>query len=301
MAKRELSGSVGNRGRNAKADVTTVQDLLNEYILEGRLGDISILDESTAAAGSDTEKAIRLFQTRVMKVPPTGLVRGSTDDVFLSLCIPPKDVGALGLVRSYVAQWLREPPPHRKMPGDLWLAALESLAEHASHPRLRRYSMLTLVDFRFSRRCPRLWIVDLLEQYVHMYTYVAHGRGKDENSGSKREEALFNFHEPYSSKPGAYIATWQDSVKAGQTDANKALGRRGPAVRLQGLDESNRRAADIGILFHGAWYVKPEQGKIGNSRGCFATSFKDNLRIVELIQGGSFVYAYAGEAYRTAC
>ena len=297
MANHKLSGSVGNRGRNARADVTIVQDLLNEYILEGRLGEISILDDPSAGAGSDTEQAIRLFQTRVMKVPPTGLIRGSTDDVFLSLCIPPKDSGVLSLVHAHVMQWLKCPPPHCKMPGDLWIAALQSLGEHASHPRLKRYSRMTLIDFRMSRRCPRLWVVDLLDQYVHMYTYVAHGRGEEKNSA----EVVTNFHEPYSSKPGAYIATWKDSVLAGQTDSDKARGVRGPAVRLQGLDQSNRRAADIGILFHGAWYVRPDQGKIGNSRGCFATSFKENLQIVELIQGGSFVYAYAGEAYRTAC
>jgi hypothetical protein len=233
-----------------------------------------------------------------MKVPPTGLIRGNTDDVFLSLCIPPKESSVLGLVDSYVYKWAKLSPPHKKMPGDLWLAALDSLRQHASHPRLRRYSMMTLIEFRISKKFPRLWVVDLYHQHVYVHTYVAHVRGKDKNYS---EEAPRNFHEPYSSKVGAFIATWKDAVRAGQTEQNKAQGKTGPAVRLQGLDESNRRAANIGILFHGAHYVKPERGVIGNSRGCFATSFKDNAQIVELIRDGSFVFAYAGDAYRTAC
>ncbi len=299
MSEHRIEASVGIGGKNRKKDVARVQDLLNKYILEGLLGPISFLDDGDASPASDTVHAIREFQSRVMKVPPTGRIASAYDDIYLSLLKTPKDNEVLRTVESFVNKWAKENPPG-EIARDLWTSAMQSLLVHASHPRLKRYSMMTLVDYRIPCNFPRLWVVDLLDMKIHIHTCVAHGKGSvgmDEEGEDPINAVEFNFSSPYSSRLGAYIALNHSNVLAGQTKKDKKLGVRGPGVRVQGLDESNRMASSIGILFHGAHYVKPGV-RVGTSRGCFATSFQDNRRIHDLIVNGSFVYAYAGEAIK---
>ncbi len=310
MTVKYISASVGRGGKNLKQDVEIVQDLLSEYILANRLGPMSILDEEFAGAGSDTERAICEFQKQVMRVPPTGIVRKGSDE-FASLLRSPEERNVLDLVHDHVNLWIRNgPPPGWNISFDLWRCALDSLGVHASHPRLVRYSMITLVDFRIPRQLPRLWVIDLHESRVLMHTRVAHGRGPTKPYAG---DVPNNFGLDYTSRLGAYIATRRDMVKAGQKpigksanssaddgegDDHKGVRPYGPGVRLVGLDDTNRMAARIGIIFHGAHYVTANT--VANSRGCFATSFKDNKQIVDLIKDGSFVYAFAGESLAPA-
>lgn len=302
----KITDSVGRGGKNLKRDVEIVQNLLSEYILANRLGPMSILDEEYAGTGSDTERAICEFQKRVMQVPPTGVVRKGSDE-FASLLKPPKESNVLDIVYEHVDLWRRNgPPPGWNITFDMWHCALHSLGVHATHPRLKKYSMMTLVDFRISRKIPRLWVIDLYESRVLVHARVAHGRGPKKPFAG---EVPNNFGEKFSSRLGAFITTRRCMVKAGQkpigksanvaeddgeSDDHEGVRPYGPAVRLIGLDDTNRMATRIGIIFHGAHYVTDRQ--VANSRGCFSTSFKDNVEIVERIKDGSFVYAFAGES-----
>ena len=54
---------------------------------------------------------------------------------------------------------------------------------HATHLLLRRYSCVTLVDFRISRDSQRLWVLDMYDEgkvTVLYHTHVAHGCGYED-------------------------------------------------------------------------------------------------------------------------
>ena len=58
----------------------------------------------------------------------------------------------------------------------------------------------------------------------------------------------------------------------------------------------NDRAAERAIVVHGAPYVDaalvPRLGRLGRSQGCPALSPAVAARIIDLIRGGSVLYAY---------
>ena len=75
-------------------------------------------------------------------------------------------------------------------------------------------------------------------------------------------------------------------------------GKNGLSLRLLGLDPGvNDNALQRGIVVHGAPYVSEQniraQGRIGRSEGCPALSPAAAPKIIEMIKGGSLVYAYS--------
>ena len=73
-------------------------------------------------------------------------------------------------------------------------------------------------------------------------------------------------------------------------------GKHGLSLRLHGLDEGvNDAAFDRAIVIHGADYVResivPQLGRLGRSLGCPALSQEAAPRIIDLIKGGTVVYA----------
>jgi hypothetical protein len=288
-----LSGTVGHRCQNFRDDSLTVQTRLNRYIEAGRLPPLAKLELNGRGGDPPTVQAIKEFQRQVMAVPVTGRITGTYDDTFVSLGKTVKEEYVFGVVDDMIMKCL-EMVPLGGIDTALWHTALMSLRSHMEHPRLTRYSMMTIVDFRRPRSRPRLWVMDLYEEKVLLHTFVAHGDG----SGGEVPK-WFNVGAKVS-QVGAFVTTVRDQVIAGQTAKNKEKHVTGPAVRIQGLDESNRDTARRGIIFHGAHYVKSIGPSVANSWGCFATSWEDNARIVNHIHGGSFVYAYAGPEYLPA-
>ena len=294
MALTKLSGSVGQGGKNERKDSMEVQVRLNRYIEAGRLLTLTKLEVNGKGGDGPTVQAIKEFQRRVMAVPETGKITGTYDDAYISLCQPLKEAYVFDVVTDMISRCLDLPPPGG-MDEDLWQTALLSLCDHMEHPRLYRYSMMTIVDFRRERFKRRLWVMDLHEQptLVHLHTFVSHGKGSGDDKPTR-------FGVDYGSLVGAYVTTYRDQVLAGQTPEDKKKKVTGPGVRLQGLDRSNRDASRRGVIFHGAYYVNSDKPSVGNSRGCFATSWKDNAKIVNFIPNGSFVYAYAGLAHQSS-
>jgi L,D-transpeptidase catalytic domain len=291
MALTKLSGSVGQGSKNAKKDSLAVQIRLNRYIEAGRLPSVAKLELNGRGGEPPTVQAIREFQSRVMAVPETGRITGTYDDTYISLCQPLKEAYVFDVVTDMISKCL-DLAPLGDFDEDIWQTALLSLCSHMEHPRLTRYSMLTLVDFRRPRNRRRLWVIDLHTEQVRLHTFVAHGKG----SG---DELPNRFGVDYGSLVGGFVTTYRDQVLAGQTKENKEKKVKGPGVRLQGLDQSNRDTAQRGVIFHGAHYVNSRKPDVKNSKGCFATSWEDNANIVHLIPDGSFVYAYAGTAHPT--
>jgi L,D-transpeptidase catalytic domain len=167
---------------------------------------------------------------------------------------------------------------------DAWEAAIQALQRHESHSKLERPLLMTLVDFTKSSKDRRLWTFHLLFQIPLVYTPVAHGK----NSGGAGVPATKFANDPGSHKScvGAF-ATYH------KTHASKAGHVTGTGLRLHGLDPGiNDKALSRGIIFHGADYVKASGA--GRSFGCFATIPEVNERLLPMIAGGTFVYAWGG-------
>lgn len=143
--------------------------------------------------------------------------------------------------------------------------------------------ILTVIDYTLPSRQPRLWVLDLTRTRVLAHELVAHGRATGDDLARR-----------FSNRPGSL----QSSLGTFLTGA-VYHGRHGPTLRLRGLDAGlNDRAAERGIVIHGAWYVSSavaaKLGRLGRSEGCPALSQAAASRIIQLIRDGSVLYAYFG-------
>jgi len=141
--------------------------------------------------------------------------------------------------------------------------------------------VLTVIDYTLPSRQPRLWVLDLTRTRVLAHELVAHGRATGDDLARR-----------FSNRPGSL----QSSLGTFLTGA-VYHGRHGPTLRLRGLDAGlNDRAAERGIVIHGAWYVSSavaaKLGRLGRSEGCPALSQAAASRIIQLIRDGSVLYAY---------
>lgn len=191
------------------------------------------------------------------------------------------------------------------LPRDLWLRGLESFRFHTEKPeesKIKIKDIITLIDFRRHAIQNRLWIVELQTKNVVLACQVAHG--KNSGTGTRRERrtgpgvTFSNNEGSWQSSIGAYVTLDSRLRKKGK----RPLGRITPGtaesryLRLEGLDSTNSEAYDRYIYFHGAIYM--DNGNVANSHGCFATRPDLNLLIIDQIQNGSFVFAYAGDICR---
>ena len=133
------------------------------------------------------------------------------------------------------------------------------------------------VDFARLSKERRLWVVD--KGVVLATSYTSHG---------KKSAAFTNFLAPRSfsnkigsnqSSLGIYRIYSERNMNPGkkhtcrcenytQSNICKHKGRKFP---INGLEESNNKAIDRGVVIHTARYVS-EQGCTGNSDGCFTVS-----------------------------
>lgn len=282
-----IAKSVGKNGNNDAADVRIVQERLNAYVSAKLLGSRSLLpvDGSAALLVPYIEDFQRLILGRGN---PDGRVDPLPGGTMTQLLKDPfeKMVGVAqcnALALSNIAQG-----PVGGVAPDLWNAALNALIRHSNHPKLTRWQLLTVVDFRLSRRTNRLWAIDLDKRATLHNTLVAHGGGpKDAKGNPVNYQGDFPDHfedgMKYSSL-GAYITAGVYTSDLGHLNNQ-------PAMKIIGLEKGvNGRAQERGVVFHGADYVKSTS--VGNSWGCFASPAKANPSLVADIKDGSFVFAY---------
>jgi L,D-transpeptidase catalytic domain len=141
--------------------------------------------------------------------------------------------------------------------------------------------VLTVIDYTLPSRERRLWVLDLAAGRVLARELVAHGRG------TGGDQAHF-----FSNRPGSL----QSSLGTFLT-GSIYNGRHGLSLRLQGLDPGvNDRAEARAIVVHGAPYVSTETvaqlGRLGRSQGCPALSPAAAERVIQLIRGGTIIFAY---------
>jgi hypothetical protein len=167
---------------------------------------------------------------------------------------------------------------------EAWDAAISSLDAHWDDGKLLRPITMTLVDFTISANSSRLWMFNLALQIPLFYTPVAHGT----NSGGAGAPAT-----KFSNKSGTHkscIGAFATADKINKSSLGHVTGH---SLSVHGLDAGvNDNALDRGIVFHGADYVKTSGA--GRSWGCFATIPAINEKLLPMIVGGSFVYAWGG-------
>ena len=141
--------------------------------------------------------------------------------------------------------------------------------------------LLTVIDYSLPSNKKRLWVIDLASRSVLFNELVAHGT----NSG-----------EIYASSFSNDVGSLQSSLGLFRTDETY-FGRHGRSLRLSGLEPGfNDRARERAIVMHAASYVSDDTvatyGQVGRSWGCPALPPSANDRVIDLIQGGSAVFAY---------
>lgn len=141
--------------------------------------------------------------------------------------------------------------------------------------------LLTIIDYTRPSTEARLWVLDLTLGKVLHRELVAHGRGSGDNVATK-----------FSNSDGSHMS----SLGLFVTDRSY-LGQNGYSLRLRGLDAGvNDHAFARAIVVHGAPYVSAtfaaQLGRLGRSWGCPAVRMDIARTLIDLIKGGTVVYAY---------
>jgi hypothetical protein len=108
--------------------------------------------------------------------------------------------------------------------------------------------------------------------------HVAHGKGSDSNN----DGYATNFSNKVNSEAsslGFYLT------------AETYHGNHGLSLRLDGLSSTNSKARERSVVLHGADYVREAEVKAGRSWGCPAVSMALRGDVIELLKGGSLIFA----------
>ncbi len=141
--------------------------------------------------------------------------------------------------------------------------------------------ILTVIDYSLPSFKQRMWIFDLNKDKLLYNTYVAHGR----NSGATTPNHFSNKNSSKQTSLGTYVT--RDTY----------IGSKGISLNLQGLEKGfNDNAYARRVVMHGAWYVEPnfikQSGMAGRSWGCPSIAQSLARPVINLLKGGSVVFAY---------
>lgn len=162
-------------------------------------------------------------------------------------------------------------------------SAIDGYRWAVRHHEVRNFGMLTIVDFDKPSYEKRLWVIDLHNDHVIMDMHVAQGK----NSGAIYATRFSNTPGSLESSPGIFT-----------TVGHKYYGEHGESLRIRGLEKGiNNNVYSRAVVIHAAWYVTPafikQTGYAGRSWGCFAVNPDHIDRLIQLIDGGSVLFAYA--------
>jgi len=143
------------------------------------------------------------------------------------------------------------------------------------------YPLLTVIDYSLPSTERRLWVIDMVNRRVLDNELVAHGEASGGNNAVE-----------FSNRVGSH----QSSLGLFRTE-DTYVGGSGYSLRLTGLEPGvNDRAMKRNIVVHGADYVDsgviPELGRLGRSHGCPALPRAVARSVIDLIKGGSALFAY---------
>lgn len=149
---------------------------------------------------------------------------------------------------------------------------------HFNLARVTNKKYLTIIDFSLFSAAKRFFIIDTVKGTVWS-TRVAHGEGSDLQDDGYAERFV-NIVNSNSSSLGAYL-----TAETYTSDKN------GLSMRLDGLSDTNSKARERAVVFHGANYVEDTNIKPGRSWGCPAIPMSQRTMVLNWIKDGSLIYA----------
>jgi len=132
----------------------------------------------------------------------------------------------------------------------------------------KRY--VTIVDFSKSIIEDRLYVVDMQTEKIIIKSKVAHGIGSGLIFASK-----------FSDVNGSKMSSLGAFVSKGTY-----YGKWGYSMKLKGLELQNKHAEERTIVFHSVKKMKTKW-----SWGCFSVPDEINMELINVIKGGTLIYA----------
>ncbi len=158
--------------------------------------------------------------------------------------------------------------------------ALSGYFELKAQNKIENDRYLTIVDMSLSANTERFFLIDVYNQTIVYKSLVAHGM----STGEEFAEDFSNIENSHKSSLGFYLT--------GET----YNGRHDFSMKLDGLEYSNNKARERGIVVHAANYVSHEyistNGRLGRSYGCPALPFENYFDIVSKIKNKSCFFIY---------
>jgi hypothetical protein len=147
--------------------------------------------------------------------------------------------------------------------------------------KVKHPEYLSLIDFTKPSGEKRFYLIHIPHREIVFHTLVSHGRG----TGQDRAMRFSNRPGSFQSSLGFYIT------------AEPYHGKNGFSLRLDGMEKGiNDNLRKRAVVIHGADYVSEtfikRYGRLGRSFGCPALPVDLNAKIINLIEGGSVVFAY---------
>ncbi|GAM74459.1 hypothetical protein JCM19241_5655 [Vibrio ishigakensis] len=142
--------------------------------------------------------------------------------------------------------------------------------------------VLTIIDYNRPSTEDRFFVIDLEKEKLAFKTHVAHGV----NSGGKTATEFSNTVSSRQTSLGVFLTN------------ETYYGKHGYSLRLDGLSKGmNDKARERAIVIHAAEYATQDfinkHGYLGRSWGCPALSPEINKDVIDMIKGGSVIYASA--------
>lgn len=157
--------------------------------------------------------------------------------------------------------------------------ALENamLYYHKNKAKIRNKKYVSVLDFSKHSSKKRFHIIDMESGKVWSI-HVAHGKGSDSNHDG--------YAEKFSNKSGS-----QASSLGYYLTGSTYQGGNGLSLRLDGLSSTNSAARGRAVVIHGAKYVREADVKQGRSWGCPAVAMELRTQVINMLKGGSLIYA----------
>ena len=165
--------------------------------------------------------------------------------------------------------------PNNEIPDNLLARALVYFDENRAS--FENTNHMSIVDFSDHSKEARFFIVEMLSGEVTMVR-TAHGSGGDRDNDGYVEK-VSNVSGSHQSSKGFYQVS------------EIYYGKYGRSIRLDGLSDTNSKVRARAIVIHGSDYVRERDKKQGMSWGCFALAWSVKDDVVDLIHGGSLLYA----------
>ena len=171
--------------------------------------------------------------------------------------------------------------PEHAVPDNLLKSAL--LYFDFNQSKISNQNVIGIIDMSRHSSFARWYFIDMKTGVVTR-RHVSHGIGSDPTTkkypkGTGYAYKFGNVENSLRTSLGFFLA------------AEAYLGSHGLSVRLDGLSETNSNARMRGIVVHSAEYVVEEDTRQGRSDGCFAVAPSERDTVMNLIEGGSLIYA----------